>query len=170
MNHLLSIDSELAAVFREEFEQMWGDGPSGQKDSRFGRGKESRALQTVHHDDIRIDVPFPPHPQKDADHGLNLIGRTLDTAQQTIDMALFVLSKSLTNVLAQRHDAGVAIRLLADPGFASRSFSEVLDLLGLALPDRFCKLEAGNQPWPLRSRASAAHASPAVTSCITSSL
>lgn len=38
------------------------------------------------------------------------------------------------------------IRLLADPGFASRSFSEVLDLLGVALPDRFCKLEKGNQP------------------------
>ena len=38
------------------------------------------------------------------------------------------------------------LRLLADPGFASRSFSEVLDLLGVALPDRFCKLEAGNQP------------------------
>ena len=148
VNHLLSIDSaELAAVFREEFEQMWGDGPSGQKDSRFGRGKESRPLQTVHHDDIRIDVLFPPHSPKDADHGLNLIGRILDTAQQTIDMALFVFSaQSLTDVLAERQDAGVAIRLLADPGFASRSFSEVLDLLGLALPDRFCKLEAGNQP------------------------
>jgi phosphatidylserine/phosphatidylglycerophosphate/cardiolipin synthase-like enzyme len=39
------------------------------------------------------------------------------------------------------------VRLLADPGFASRSFSEVLDLLGVALPDRFCKLEAGNQPF-----------------------
>ena len=148
VNHLLSIDSaELAAVFREEFEQMWGDGPSGEKNSRFGRGKESRPLQTVQHDDIRIDVLFTPHSPKDADHGLNLIGRTLATAQQSIDMALFVFSaQSLTNVLAERHNAGVAIRLLADPGFASRSFSEVLDLLGLALPDRFCKLEAGNQP------------------------
>ena len=41
---------------------------------------------------------------------------------------------------------GTAIRVLADPGFASRSFSEVLDLHGLELPDRFCKLEAGNRP------------------------
>jgi phosphatidylserine/phosphatidylglycerophosphate/cardiolipin synthase-like enzyme len=40
----------------------------------------------------------------------------------------------------------VQLRLLADPGFASRSFSEVLDLLGVALADRHCKLEAGNQP------------------------
>ena len=38
------------------------------------------------------------------------------------------------------------VRPPADPGFASRSISEVLDLLGVALPDRFCKLEAGNQP------------------------
>ena len=148
VNHLLSIDSaELASVFREEFEQMWGDGPSGQHNSRFGRKKESRLLQTMHHNDIRIDVLFPPHSPKDAGHGLNLIGRTLNAAQQTIDMALFVFSaQSLTNVLTERHNAGVAIRLLADPSFASRSFSEVLDLLGLALPDRFCKLEAGNQP------------------------
>ena len=40
------------------------------------------------------------------------------------------------------------VRPPADPGFASRSISEVLDLLGVALPDRFCKLEAGNQPLP----------------------
>ena len=38
------------------------------------------------------------------------------------------------------------MRLLADPGFASRPFSEVLDLLGAAISDRHCKLEAGNQP------------------------
>jgi len=41
----------------------------------------------------------------------------------------------------------VAIRLLADPGFANRSFSEILDLLGTQLPDRNCKLEASNRPW-----------------------
>ena len=37
------------------------------------------------------------------------------------------------------------VRPPADPG-SSRSFSEVLDLLGVALPDRFCKLETSNQP------------------------
>jgi len=41
----------------------------------------------------------------------------------------------------------MAIRLLADPGFASRSFSEVLDLLGVALPDHRCKIETDNTPW-----------------------
>ena len=41
---------------------------------------------------------------------------------------------------------GVEIRLVADPGFASHPFSEVLDLLGVTLPDHTCKVEAGNQP------------------------
>jgi phosphatidylserine/phosphatidylglycerophosphate/cardiolipin synthase-like enzyme len=37
--------------------------------------------------------------------------------------------------------------LLADPGFANRSFSEVLDLMGIALPDHRCRQEAGNRVW-----------------------
>ena len=37
VNHLLQINSpELALVFRQEFAQMWGDGPGGAQDSRFG--------------------------------------------------------------------------------------------------------------------------------------
>jgi phosphatidylserine/phosphatidylglycerophosphate/cardiolipin synthase-like enzyme len=44
-------------------------------------------------------------------------------------------------------NAGLRIRLIADPSFASRSFSEVLDLLGVALPDHNCKLERDNQPF-----------------------
>lgn len=39
------------------------------------------------------------------------------------------------------------IRLLADPGFANRAFSETLDLLGVTLPDHNCKIEARNRPW-----------------------
>ena len=80
-------------------------------------------------------------------HGLDVIQDQLGSAQKTIDLALFVFSaQQLTAKLAERISAGVKIRLLADPGFASRSFSEVLDLLGFAMPDRFCKFEAGNQP------------------------
>ena len=46
-------------------------------------------------------------------------------------MALFVFSaQQLTNVLQEKVEQGVEIRLVADPGFASRHFSEVLDLLG----------------------------------------
>ena len=38
------------------------------------------------------------------------------------------------------------IRLVANPGFASRPFSKVLDLLGVSFKDHTCKVEAGNQP------------------------
>ncbi|KZR86048.1 Phospholipase D precursor [Synechococcus sp. MIT S9509] len=148
VNHLLSIRSpELAGLFREEFARMWGDGPGGERNSRFGRGKTSPGIQAVQVNGIQIDVLFAPHSKQFPAHGLDLIAEQLAAAKQSIDMALFVFSaQTLTNVLAKRMTAGVDIRLLADPGFASRSFSEVLDLLGLELPDRFCKLEAGNQP------------------------
>ena len=62
-------------------------------------------------------------------------------------MALFVFSaQQLTNVLREKIEQVVEIRLVADPGFAIRPFSEVLDLLGVTLPDQNCKVEAGNHP------------------------
>ena len=148
VNHLISIqDSSLATVFQEEFAQMWGDGPGGANDSRFGRNKTAKPLQTIKAGTANISVLFPPHSKSHQGHGLDVIEDQLGSAKKTIDLALFVFSaQQLTNILAKQISAGVQLRLLADPGFASRSFSEVLDLLGLALPDRFCKLETGNQP------------------------
>jgi phosphatidylserine/phosphatidylglycerophosphate/cardiolipin synthase-like enzyme len=148
VNHLISIQSPaLASVFKEEFAQMWGDGPGGSNDSRFGRNKTAQPLQTIKAGTANISVLFPPHARSHPGHGLDVIEDQLGSAKKTIDLALFVFSaQQLTNKLAEQISAGVQLRLLADPGFASRSFSEVLDLLGLALPDRFCKLEAGNQP------------------------
>ena len=55
-------------------------------------------------------------------------------------------AQQLTNVLQEKIRQGVEIGLVADPGFASRPFSEVLDLLGVTLPDHTCKVEAANQP------------------------
>ncbi len=148
VNHLISIQSPtLATVFKEEFAQMWGDGPGGSNDSRFGRSKTAKSLQTLKVGSVNIEVLFPPHAKTHPGHGLAVIEDQLGGAKKTIDLALFVFSaQQLTNKLAERLSAGVKLRLLADPGFASRSFSEVLDLLGVALPDRFCKVEAGNQP------------------------
>jgi phosphatidylserine/phosphatidylglycerophosphate/cardiolipin synthase-like enzyme len=63
-------------------------------------------------------------------------------------MALFVFSaQQLTNVLREQIERGVEIRLVADPGFASRPFSEVLDLLGVSLPDH--DLQGGSWQPPL---------------------
>ena len=133
---------ELAALFRDEFRRLWGDGPGGKPDSRFGVSKASNGVQTAHVGDSRVEVLFAPHRRRDPNHGLAWIDQQLQSAQHSIDLALFVFSaQTLANKLQERMEAGVSIRLIADPGFASRSFSEVLDLLGVALPDRDCKLE-----------------------------
>ena len=154
VNHLLRIRSRsLANLFRAEFLKMWGDGPGGRPNSRFGLGKSAEGVSSVMVGDTRVDVLFAPHPKHHGDHGLNWLNRLLASANRSIDMALFVFSaQQLANVLQEQSIKGVQMRLVADPGFASRSFSEVLDLLGVALPDHHCKLEANNQPFkqPLR--------------------
>ena len=149
VNHLITVKSpELASLFSQEFERMWGDGPGGQQNSRFGRAKDAPTIEQVDVGEARIKVLFAPHAKRNSEHGLALIGQELNKAQRSIDMALFVFSaQDLTDALRQRVNEGVKVRLLADPGFASRPFSEVLDLLGMAMPDRFCKLEAGNNPF-----------------------
>jgi len=94
-----------------------------------------------------VDVLFSPHPRRDSNQGLNLLAEQLKAAKKSLDMALFVFSaQQLTNVLQEKVEQGVEIRLVADPGFASRPFSEVLDLLGVSLPDHNCRVEAGNHP------------------------
>ena len=149
VNHLLSIESpELTHVFAEEFARMWGDGPGGQPDSRFGRSKGARPPQRVQVGDVAITVLFAPHSKRHPHHGLQHIALQLGQAKRSIDMALFVFSaQELADVLQEKHLQGVQVRLLADPGFASRPFSEVLDLLGVSMPDRNCMLETGNQPF-----------------------
>ena len=149
VNHLLELNSpELAQLFAEEFAQLWGDGPGGQPDSRFGLGKRSRGLQQTQLGSDRAGVLFAPHRRDDPDHGLELIRQQLEQAQRSIDLALFVFSaQELADVLAIKRDQGVEIRVLVDPGFAHRSYSEWLDLKGLVMADHRCRLEAGNNPW-----------------------
>ena len=48
VNHLLRFYSpELALVFRNEFTEMWGDGPDSEQDSRFNLQEASVSVQTV---------------------------------------------------------------------------------------------------------------------------
>ncbi len=149
VNHLLRIESaSLASVFSGEFRRMWGDGPLGQPDSRFGLGKQEGAIQRLNVRGTAVDVLFAPHRREDPHNGLQVLGQVLDQAKTRIDLALFVFSaQNLADTLAKLRSRGVRLRLLADPGFAHRSFSEVLDLLGVSLPDRRCAIETGNRAW-----------------------
>lgn len=151
-NNLLVMQSPaLAEIFTAEFNLMWGDGPGGLANSRFGLNKPLRPVQTMTVGQTTVTVKFSPDSRKlpwlATSNGL--IARYLNTAQKSIDLALFVFSEQpLADVLQYPFQRGVAIKTLIDPGFAFRYYSEGLDLLGVSLRER-CRLEVGNQPWPL---------------------
>ena len=150
-NHLLKIESPtLAQVFTQEFNLMWGDGVGGQPDSKFGLQKPYRSPIQVQVGNSIVTVQFSPtstrHPWPRSVNGL--IGRTLTAAARNVDLALFVFSEqNLSNILEARHQNGVQVRSLVDPGFAYRDYSEVLDMLGVTLPNSQCRVEANNRPW-----------------------
>jgi len=149
VNHLLRFDSPaLARVFAEEFARLWGDGPGGLSDSRFGLAKQEGAAQRVRIGSTTVEVLFAPHRRSDPHQGLLWLERQLAGVRRRLDLALFVFSaQNLADSLAKLQARGVKQRVLADPGFAARAYSEVLDLLGVSLPDHRCMLEAGNRPW-----------------------
>ncbi|MEH2005321.1 DUF655 domain-containing protein [Nostoc sp.] len=149
-NNLLQIDSpELASLFTEEFNIMWGDGPGGKPDSRFGLKKPMRLPKQITLGNTQITVQFSPttptQPWSNSSNGL--IGKSLDSATKSIDMALFVFSEQrLANILEKRHEQSVQIRALIEPQFAYRPYSEALDMMGVALSNK-CKYEVDNHPW-----------------------
>jgi phosphatidylserine/phosphatidylglycerophosphate/cardiolipin synthase-like enzyme len=149
VNHLLRFESAaLAGLFAAEFARLWGDGPGGATDSRFGLGKAGGGSQRVNVAGTPVEVLFTPHRRSDPRHGLAWLEQRLTGAERSVDLCLFVFSaQNLADVLAGIRARGVRIRLLADPGFANRAFSEVLDLLGVTLPDHRCRIEAGNRAW-----------------------
>lgn len=150
-NALLKIDSRaIAQQFTNEFNLMWGDGPAAKPDSQFGLQKPSRLEQTTTLPTGLVTLQFSPTTSKVPwEQSVNgLISRTLAQANSSIDLALFVLSEQgIANQLEAEVKAGTTLRVLIDPGFVYRNYSEALDMLGIALPDHRCKIEAQNRPW-----------------------
>ncbi|MGH2415020.1 MAG: phospholipase D-like domain-containing protein, partial [Microcystaceae cyanobacterium] len=149
-NNLLKINSpQLAKLFTEEFNLMWGDGPRGEFDSKFGVKKTVRPAQTVTLGKTTVTVHFSPISSQAAWQlsSNGLIGSTLNQATQAVDLALFVFSdQTLANVLENRHQKQVEIKALIDPEFAFRDYSEGLDMLGVSIHNN-CRTEAHNHPW-----------------------
>ncbi|MDJ0799998.1 MAG: DUF655 domain-containing protein [Calothrix sp. MO_167.B12] len=149
-NNLLKIDSpELASILTTEFNMMWGDGPGGQNNSKFGIHKPVREARTIELGDSKITVNFSPHsPRRIWSLTSNgLIGKQLELAKKSVDMALFVFSEQrFANILENRHQQGIQVRALIDPGFAYRPYSEGMDMMGVALSNK-CKYELDNRPW-----------------------
>ncbi len=172
-NSLIVLQSPaIATLFTKEFNILWGDGPGGKLDSRFGIDKPFRPVQTVSVGDAIVSVKFPPTPAEIpwefSSNGL--IGKTLRKSRKTVDLALFVFSdQQIANQLETVVQKGASLRVLIEPTFAFQYYSEALDLLGVALPvrprkvsnhpeepaqtplqsvsDKNCGTEAENYPW-----------------------
>jgi phosphatidylserine/phosphatidylglycerophosphate/cardiolipin synthase-like enzyme len=142
-NHLLEISNrKLAKLFTEEFNYMWSD-------RLFGTAKPFRSPQSITWNNTQIKVQFSPLSSKQdwSLTGNGLIGKALDEASKSIDLALFVFSEqNLVDILQEKQQQGVKIRALIDRDFIFRYYSEALDMLGVAMYDR-CHYEDDNNPW-----------------------
>lgn len=149
-NNLLKIESSnLAKIFSEEFNLMWGDGVGKKKDSLFGVKKPFRGVYNILVDNTPVKVQFSPTSQKQPwQNSTNgLINQKLQQINQSFDFALFVFSaQDIVNTLERKHQNQVSIRGLIEPSFAYRYYSEGLDMMGIALVNK-CRYEVGNKPW-----------------------
>ena len=150
VNHLLRIkNSELASVFTQEFNYMWGDSKTGGINSQFGLAKPARSPKSIIWDNTKVIVQFSPSSSsKNWNFSSNgSIGKTLNNANTSIDLALFVFSEQfIANKLQEKQQQGVKISGVFDAGFAFRYYSEVLDMLGVSGYYR-CREEKNNNPW-----------------------
>lgn len=149
-NNFLKIENrKINKDFAEEFSQMWGDGPGGLKDSKFGVNKKYRAAQTVElTDGTKITYQFGATSEQNGWAGTpnGLIAKHLKKLTTSLEAAFFVWSEQkLADVIPQSLASNVSI--LIDPFFGYRPYSEVLDLLGVEMLDENCKLERDNRPW-----------------------
>lgn len=134
-NNLLRVDSkELASKFKNEFNIMWGDGPSGKPDSLFGTKKPSRKIDYLIIGGAQIRIKFSPDSEDVAREQTSngLIATAIAGAKSNIDMALFVFSDEyISTILEERQQQNVQIRALVEPQFAYRDYSATLDMWGL---------------------------------------
>jgi phosphatidylserine/phosphatidylglycerophosphate/cardiolipin synthase-like enzyme len=64
-NNLLKLESpKLAKLFAQEFSIMWGDGPGGKPDSKFGVKKPMRPIARVRVGSATVAVQFSPATSK----------------------------------------------------------------------------------------------------------
>ncbi|MEM9568057.1 MAG: phospholipase D-like domain-containing protein [Cyanobacteria bacterium P01_E01_bin.34] len=152
-NHLVTLSSdEIAQIFLEEFGLMWGDGPGGVLDSRFGVNKPERQVQQVQVGDATVGVHFSP-AGAEVSYALTSggeIDRALARASSSVDLALFVFSdRTIAERLQLLRDRGLNIRGVFDPGFAYRDFSQTLTLWNLA--DDVCLSDNEPQRLPLET-------------------
>jgi len=148
-NNLVAIQSpEVARLFTQEFNLMWGDGPGGRTDSLFGTKKPHRPIQFVDVGGAKVGVKFSPDsrriPFERTSNGA--IAQALNEAKQQIDFKLFVFAEpTVGNLLEKKQAQGVNIRGLVDASFAYTVYATTLDMWGF-LSTQDCASGNG-RPW-----------------------
>jgi phosphatidylserine/phosphatidylglycerophosphate/cardiolipin synthase-like enzyme len=153
---LIFDDPTLVAQYQKEFDLLWGN-KSG-SGPRFGVRKPYRgAVRSDIGQGRTLTVQFSPTSKSlgfDASTS-GLIDRSLQRAQKSVDMALFVFSEQRFSDTLQKHTQKfpLRIRLLVEPTFAFQWFSETLDMMGLSMKSPSCVGDQDNSPWsrPIRS-------------------
>ena len=150
VNHLLRIENtELADLFTEEFNYMWGEGVLGGNNSKFGLDKPWRSPKLITWGNTQITLQFAPTSRKQDWHSSTngLIAKTIAKGKESIKLALFVFSEQkIADTLQQKQEQGIEIQGVFDISFAYRYYSEVLDMLGITLYQK-CRAEKDNNPW-----------------------
>lgn len=141
VNHLLVMEGEaIAAVFTEEFTEMW----TGRK---FGVQKIQEPPETFSVGASTVTIQFSPFSKSQAWESTSngLIGATIAEAKKSVNLALFVFAEQkVSNILEKESGEGTTIQALIDPSFAFREYSDGLDLLGVNLKE---KCDPFNRPW-----------------------
>ncbi len=143
--------SKLSRYFLKEFNFMWDKG-------LFKKDKPFREPVTFSMNSKRtmLKVQFAPTSIKK--FGINsstngLIAKTLRSAKRSIKSDLFVFSSQyLANELEKikRNRPSINMEFLVDPLFATRYYSQLLDMWGVKMKNpQNCKYEDGNRPWRL---------------------
>lgn len=149
-NNMMIIESkEVASLFLQEFAIMWGDGPGGKPDSKFGINKPHRPVQKVQVGDAEVWVKFSPDSKTRVSWEASSNGVIADNirkAKKSIDMALFVFAEPrLGNILEEKQRQGVEIGALVDSSFAYRPYATTLDMWGY-VSTQDCK-NGNRRPW-----------------------
>jgi len=131
----------LNKLFAEEFDLLWT--------ARFGIQKPFRGARTVTVAGKKITVQFSPSTRKvDFEMTTNgLIAKQIRNSKVSVQAGLFAFSDQKIADAMYEVSNKANISVLVESKFAFRPFSEVLDLLGVVIPNSNCTVPADNNPW-----------------------
>jgi phosphatidylserine/phosphatidylglycerophosphate/cardiolipin synthase-like enzyme len=124
-NIVIIQDQALARTYRTEFEEMWGGtGPQPvPANSRFGADKTDNTAHLFSIGGTPVECHFAP-----TDHVVTQVRHAIDDTQQTLELALFILTENtLRDAILQAHGRGAWVRgVIDDTGAPGSDFAALL--------------------------------------------